>query len=121
MGAPRPGSVSGAPRLSSFPPQCSIDLKNNVLVIGTTGSQTTFLPEGELPECAKLAYGPGREDMRPDELADQELAEALQKSAEEAGRWARRKRLMRGRGEGGRLPENRTFQKGEFCSSCLKE
>ncbi|XP_058017463.1 protein DDI1 homolog 2 isoform X2 [Ahaetulla prasina] len=64
--------------------QCSIDLKNNVLVIGTTGSQTTFLPEGELPECAKLAYGPGREDMRPDELADQELAEALQKSAEEA-------------------------------------
>ncbi|XP_060540522.1 protein DDI1 homolog 2 isoform X2 [Pantherophis guttatus] len=64
--------------------QCSIDLKNNVLVIGTTGSQTTFLPEGELPECAKLAYGPGRDDMRPDELADQELAEALQKSAEEA-------------------------------------
>ncbi|XP_015681276.1 protein DDI1 homolog 2 [Protobothrops mucrosquamatus] len=64
--------------------QCSIDLKNNMLVIGTTGSQTSFLPEGELPECAKLAYGPGREDMRPDELADQELAEALQKSADEA-------------------------------------
>ncbi|XP_026540214.1 protein DDI1 homolog 2 isoform X1 [Notechis scutatus] len=64
--------------------QCSIDLKNNMLVIGTTGSQTAFLPEGELPDCAKLAYGPGREDMRPDELADQELAEALQKSAEEA-------------------------------------
>ncbi|XP_063173398.1 protein DDI1 homolog 2 isoform X2 [Candoia aspera] len=64
--------------------QCAIDLKKNVLVIGTTGSQTAFLPEGELPECAKLAYGAGREDMRPDELADQELAEALQKSAEEA-------------------------------------
>ncbi|XP_039223413.1 protein DDI1 homolog 2 isoform X1 [Crotalus tigris] len=64
--------------------QCSIDLKNNMLVIGTTGSQTSFLPEGELPECARLAYGPGREDMRPDELADQELAEALQKSADEA-------------------------------------
>uniref|UniRef100_A0A8C5SAV1 Protein DDI1 homolog 2 n=1 Tax=Laticauda laticaudata TaxID=8630 RepID=A0A8C5SAV1_LATLA len=64
--------------------QCSIDLKNNMLVIGTTGSQTGFLPEGDLPDCAKLAYGPGREDMRPDELADQELAEALQKSAEEA-------------------------------------
>uniref|UniRef100_A0A8C0H8H2 Ubiquitin-like domain-containing protein n=1 Tax=Chelonoidis abingdonii TaxID=106734 RepID=A0A8C0H8H2_CHEAB len=60
--------------------QCSIDLKKNVLVIGTTGSQTTFLPEGELPECARLAYGPGREDMRPEEIADQELAEALQKS-----------------------------------------
>ncbi|XP_037736857.1 protein DDI1 homolog 2 isoform X1 [Chelonia mydas] len=64
--------------------QCSIDLKKNVLVIGTTGSQTTFLPEGELPECARLAYGPGREDMRPEEIADQELAEALQKSVEEA-------------------------------------
>uniref|UniRef100_H0XQY7 DNA damage inducible 1 homolog 2 n=1 Tax=Otolemur garnettii TaxID=30611 RepID=H0XQY7_OTOGA len=68
--------------------QCSIDLKKNVLVIGTTGSQTTFLPEGELPECARLAYGAGagREDVRPEEIADQELAEALQKSAEDAGR-----------------------------------
>ncbi|XP_042336182.1 protein DDI1 homolog 2 isoform X2 [Sceloporus undulatus] len=64
--------------------QCSIDLKKNVLVIGTTGSQTTFLPEGELPECARLAYGAGREDVRPEEIADQELAEALQKSADEA-------------------------------------
>lgn len=66
--------------------QCSIDLKKNVLVIGTTGSQTTFLPEGELPECARLAYGPGREDLRPEEIADQELAEAIQKSVEEAER-----------------------------------
>ncbi|XP_069096137.1 uncharacterized protein [Pleurodeles waltl] len=64
--------------------QCSIDLKKNVLVIGTTGTQTAFLPEGELPECARLAYGPGREDMQPEEIADQELAEALQKSADEA-------------------------------------
>ncbi|EQB78666.1 Beta-subunit of Na/D-glucose cotransporter-like protein [Camelus ferus] len=65
--------------------QCSIDLKKNVLVIGTTGSQTTFLPEGELPECARLAYGAGREEVRPEEIADQELAEALQKSVEDAG------------------------------------
>ncbi|XP_075028092.1 protein DDI1 homolog 2 isoform X2 [Calonectris borealis] len=64
--------------------QCSIDLKKNVLVIGTTGSQTSFLPEGELPECARLAYGAGREDVRPEEIADQELAEAIQKSVEEA-------------------------------------
>nr|XP_056720901.1 protein DDI1 homolog 2 [Euleptes europaea] len=64
--------------------QCSIDLKKNVLVIGTTGSQTTFLPEGELPECARLAYGAGREDVRPEEIADHELAEAIQKSVEEA-------------------------------------
>ncbi|XP_034973279.1 protein DDI1 homolog 2 isoform X3 [Zootoca vivipara] len=66
--------------------QCSIDLKKNVLVIGTTGSQTTFLPEGELPECARLAYGAGREDVRPEEIADQELAEAIQKSVDEAER-----------------------------------
>ncbi|XP_020637724.1 protein DDI1 homolog 2 isoform X3 [Pogona vitticeps] len=66
--------------------QCSIDLKKNVLVIGTTGSQTTFLPEGELPECARLAYGAGREDIRPEDIADQELAEALQKSVEDAER-----------------------------------
>nr|XP_033777430.1 protein DDI1 homolog 2 isoform X2 [Geotrypetes seraphini] len=65
--------------------QCSIDLKKNVLMIGTTGTKTTFLPEGELPECAKLAYGPGREDMQPEDIADQELAEVLQKSAQEAG------------------------------------
>ncbi|XP_045714518.1 regulatory solute carrier protein family 1 member 1 isoform X3 [Phyllostomus hastatus] len=64
--------------------QCSIDLKKNVLVIGTTGSQTTFLPEGELPECARLAYGAGREEMRPEEIADRELAEALQKSIQDA-------------------------------------
>ncbi|NWS78595.1 DDI2 protein, partial [Crotophaga sulcirostris] len=69
---------------SFFLSQCSIDLKKNVLVIGTTGSQTTFLPEGELPECARLAYGAGREDVRPEEIADQELAEAIQKSVEEA-------------------------------------
>ncbi|XP_044138408.1 protein DDI1 homolog 2 isoform X2 [Bufo gargarizans] len=64
--------------------QCSIDLEKNVLVIGTTGTRTSFLPEGELPECARLAYGPGTEDIRPEDIADQELAEVLQKSAEEA-------------------------------------
>lgn len=68
--------------------QCSIDLEKNVLVIGTTGTRTSFLPEAELPECARLAYGPGREDMRedmrPEEIADRELAEVLQKSADEA-------------------------------------
>ncbi|KAK2507518.1 hypothetical protein MC885_002484 [Smutsia gigantea] len=37
--------------------QCSIDLKTNVLVIGTTGTQTHFLPEGELPPCARLVLG----------------------------------------------------------------
>lgn len=66
--------------------QCSIDLKKNVLQIGTTGTETRFLAEAELPECARLAYGPdGREEGRPEEIADRELAEALQRSIQESG------------------------------------
>ncbi|XP_005077374.1 protein DDI1 homolog 1 [Mesocricetus auratus] len=42
--------------------QCSIDLKKNVLVIGTTGTQTHFLPEGELPLCARLVSGAVQEE-----------------------------------------------------------
>lgn len=66
--------------------QCSIDLKKNLLVIGTTGTETRFLSEAELPECARLAYGAeGREEARPEEIADRELAEALQRSIQESG------------------------------------
>ncbi|XP_019716678.1 protein DDI1 homolog 2 isoform X1 [Hippocampus comes] len=65
--------------------QCSIDLKKSVLLIGTTGTETRFLSEAELPECARLAYGPeGREENRPEEIADRELAEALQRSIHES-------------------------------------
>ncbi|BET00171.1 inducible protein [Nesidiocoris tenuis] len=35
--------------------QCCIDLKNNVLRIGTTGTETRFLGEAEIPECARLS------------------------------------------------------------------
>ncbi|MGH0121137.1 UNVERIFIED_CONTAM: hypothetical protein FKN15_046382 [Acipenser sinensis] len=48
------------------------------------GSETRFLPEAELPECARLAYGQGREDAQPDEIADRELAEALERSVQES-------------------------------------
>ena len=41
--------------------QCSIDLKNNELIIGTTGTRTRFLPESELPECARLTGSPEEE------------------------------------------------------------
>merc|ERR1712223_1996181 len=34
--------------------QCTIDLKDNVLIIGSTGTKTRFLPEADLPECARL-------------------------------------------------------------------
>lgn len=53
-----------------------------MLLIGTTGSETRFLPEAELPECARLAYGA---DTRPEEIADRELAEALQRSVQDSG------------------------------------
>lgn len=57
-----------------------------MLLIGTTGTETRFLSEAELPECARLAYGAeGREEARPDEMADRELAEALQRSIQESG------------------------------------
>ncbi|XP_061583303.1 protein DDI1 homolog 2 isoform X2 [Cololabis saira] len=66
--------------------QCAIDLKKSVLVIGTTGTETRFLSEAELPECARLAYGAeGREDARPEEISDRELAEALQRSIQDSG------------------------------------
>ncbi|XP_031777384.1 protein DDI1 homolog 2 isoform X2 [Nasonia vitripennis] len=35
--------------------QCCIDLKRNILKIGTTGTETSFLAEGDLPECARLS------------------------------------------------------------------
>lgn len=34
--------------------QCCIDLEHNVLRIGTTGTETPFLPENELPDCGRL-------------------------------------------------------------------
>ncbi|XP_037361607.1 protein DDI1 homolog 1 [Talpa occidentalis] len=60
--------------------QCSIDLKKNVLVIGTTGTQTCFLPEGELPPCAKLVSGAGQEDP-----SDKEAANTMKHSVKYSG------------------------------------
>lgn len=56
--------------------QCVIDLAKNELKIGTTGTVTTFLSEAELPEHARLNQPPNE---------DQDLAEAMNKSAQEAG------------------------------------
>ncbi|KAJ8022147.1 Protein DDI1-like 2 [Holothuria leucospilota] len=57
--------------------QCCIDLKDNKLKIGTTGSETPFLSESELPPCARL--------NKPEvmESEDHQLAQALAKSAED--------------------------------------
>ncbi|XP_031829871.1 DNA damage inducible 1 homolog rngo [Nomia melanderi] len=58
--------------------QCCIDLKKNVLKIGTTGTETTFLAEGDLPECARLS---GNNDEVFD---DRELQRALEDSSRDA-------------------------------------
>lgn len=66
--------------------QCSIDLKHNKLVIGTTGTETPFLSEGDLPEHARLNGASGTTPSRSEtEKEDQHLAQALAKSAQEAG------------------------------------
>uniref|UniRef100_UPI00358F99DD protein DDI1 homolog 2 isoform X2 n=1 Tax=Myxine glutinosa TaxID=7769 RepID=UPI00358F99DD len=80
--------------------QCVIDLRRNLLVIGTTGTETRFLTESELPECARLALvggsdprslsggyspSPGPTQAPPvTDVEDRELAEALQQSAYES-------------------------------------
>ncbi|XP_064642904.1 protein DDI1 homolog 2-like [Lineus longissimus] len=61
--------------------QCCIDLKRNVLTIGTTGTETPFLPESDLPEHARLNRTSSVTDMEDN---DRMLAEALAKSSEEA-------------------------------------
>lgn len=51
-------------------------------MIGTTGTETPFLSENELPECARLS-GPRSETDSSSavEMEDHELAKAIQESA----------------------------------------
>ena len=70
--------------------QCTIDLKKNVLVIGTTGTETPFLPEAELPPCARLSSQVSEEDAikasakETAALEDKQLAEAIARSASDS-------------------------------------
>lgn len=41
--------------------QCVIDLRENVLVIGTTGTRTPFLGEQDIPDSARLTSEPGQD------------------------------------------------------------
>ena len=75
--------------------QCSIDLKNNVLMIGSTGTKTPFLAEADLPECARLnsrGKDGGQEDIDEamkasvNEREESLLKEAIRKSEEESKR-----------------------------------
>ncbi|XP_055534289.1 protein DDI1 homolog 2 [Wyeomyia smithii] len=67
--------------------QCNIDLKNGVLRIGTTGTETKFLAEGDLPECARLTGSPEEKHKALTESARiaEELAikEAIVKSQQD--------------------------------------
>ncbi|XP_022217075.2 protein DDI1 homolog 2 [Drosophila obscura] len=57
--------------------QCLIDLQRNLLIIGTTGTTTPFLPESELPVGARLTGN-------PDEQTEQQaIAEAMEQSRKE--------------------------------------
>ncbi|XP_042530878.1 protein DDI1 homolog 1 [Dipodomys spectabilis] len=60
--------------------QCSIDLKKNVLVIGTTGTQTSFLPEAEVPVCGMLSTN------EEEESSHKEVAEKIKHSVMDSGR-----------------------------------
>jgi DNA damage-inducible protein 1 len=64
--------------------QCSIDLKKNVLRIGTTGTDTSFLSERELPECARLSSQTEEDAIGQSvrEAEERDLARALQNSRE---------------------------------------
>ena len=59
--------------------QCSIDLRRNVLTIGTTGSETRFLNENELPEFAKHKTNSSADN----EIHD--MNEAIKRSLSESG------------------------------------
>lgn len=65
--------------------QCCIDLKRNVLVIGTTQTETSFLSESELPDCARLSLHLDTMQKNMQEEDDKQLAEALQRSANDTG------------------------------------
>eukprot|EP00112_Aurelia_sp_Birch-Aquarium-sp1_P017723 Seg414.1 transcript_id=Seg414.1/GoldUCD/mRNA.D3Y31 product="Protein DDI1 2" protein_id=Seg414.1/GoldUCD/D3Y31 len=67
--------------------QCCIDLRRNILQIGTTGTETSFLAEADLPSSARLNSQAGTTSPQPmQQEEDRMLAEAMAKSAEEANK-----------------------------------
>ncbi|XP_027197426.1 DNA damage inducible 1 homolog rngo [Dermatophagoides pteronyssinus] len=56
--------------------QCSIDLKANVLRIGTTGTETPFLSESEIPKFARLNVN--------EDIAQDDVQKAIQESLKES-------------------------------------
>nr|ACO15702.1 DDI1 homolog 2 [Caligus clemensi] len=58
--------------------QCSIDLKRNVLVIGSTGTETPFLTESELPDFARLSGSQGPSGKSEDKQMEEVLKRSIQ-------------------------------------------
>lgn len=73
--------------------QCTIDLQRNVLRIGTTGTETNFLPENELPHHSRLTLtGDDAEKIEAaemkstaDALEAVEIQKAIERSKAELG------------------------------------
>jgi len=66
--------------------QCTIDLRKNCLMIGTTGTETKFLSENELPPCARLSTSQrNAAGLSGAGAGDEGEAAALKASAKEAG------------------------------------
>jgi len=70
--------------------QCTLDLKRNCLVIGTTGTETPFLSEADLPPCARLSTQVNEDDVVKNSAKeaaaeeDRQLAEAIARSASDS-------------------------------------
>lgn len=69
--------------------QCTIDLRENCLHIGTTQTKTRFLAENELPDCARLTASSPEEEQKLIEQTrklqeELEMKEALERSKQEA-------------------------------------
>merc|ERR1719334_1418902 len=62
--------------------QCTLDLKRNCLVIGTTGTETPFLSEADLPPCARLSSKVKEEEV--DQLMRDSAKEQEEKMIAEA-------------------------------------
>lgn len=70
--------------------QCTIDLRENCLHIGTTQTKTRFLNENELPDCARLTASSPEEEQKLIEQTrkiqeELDMKEVLERSRQEAG------------------------------------
>merc|ERR1719369_1664885 len=89
--------------------QCTIDLRKNCLMIGTTGTETKFLSENELPPCARLSAQSEEEAVKAltkggSNLEDQQLAEALARSASDHSMETEESKAGPSTGPGGSKP-----------------